>query len=498
MYNAHAHIVAVLAVPPAQQLQIVSMGTRKIMPLPPRLQVHGPTHCATIKAIPTSDDITPNKEEKFTLEVTIRDAATGTPLDCLVGLQGDSAILNRGQLTCLLSLSVSNTETNQTPKLKNESLPEYMIWRSRKSRYVANGQVTLYMCFYEADTNYVVTLGVASVIDEEGIECMGHTVEHYTGFVSTYGTVERGTFKAPAKLKYEGELASSRFNELLRKCYKFIFDGKIDIFNMIMEKMLSKQSTASLDVKLYLRLTQVSQESLDSSIFHKLEDILKESKSAECRNAFLLEGDIMSVFAHRYMMQGNKEKALQCIRHTRSICLEAVPSEFTSSVFFLHARNLIYTNKSNITPDLKRRILELFDRCIADSYCSEGLWQRFNGHVKKALFCLNGTIDVTAHPTPNYTPTSEDISLAEQHLKAAPLEFANDMHVYVITYYIVLSDLYRWKGDKSLSREYVEKAKTLCIEKGSGLNKSVDARLELLAPDTIDQVLEELQALDCT
>ena len=57
------------------------------------------------------------------------------------------------------------------------------------------------MCFYEVNTNYIVTLGVACVIDKEGIECVGYTVEHYTGFVSTYRTVERGAFKAPARKK---------------------------------------------------------------------------------------------------------------------------------------------------------------------------------------------------------------------------------------------------------------------------------------------------------
>ena len=66
-----------------------------------------------------------NKEEKFTFEVTIRDAATGTPLKCLVSLQGDSKILNRDQLTRLLSHSVSRTESCQAQyQPKNELQPE--------------------------------------------------------------------------------------------------------------------------------------------------------------------------------------------------------------------------------------------------------------------------------------------------------------------------------------------------------------------------------------
>ena len=418
-----------------------------------------------------------NTEEKFTLEVTIRDAATGTPLQCLVGLQRDSEILNRGQLTCLLSLSVSKSGSCQTHyQPKNESLPECKIWRSRKSKYKTNGKVTFHMCFYEADTNYLVTLGVASVIDEERMECIGYTVEHYTGFISTFRSVEKGAFKAPALKKYEGEIASSRFNKLMSIYNRMFYNGDLESSNMIRDKMTSTQSTAALEVKLYMRLTRAA--------FAELEDIRRES--ASCRNAFLLEGEIMMTYSQIYALQRNMEKALDCIHHSRSICLEAAPSHLTSTVFFYSAWILIRANKGNITPEIKQRILELFDRSIADSYYGVGWYQRlmiFSAHFEKAVFCLNGTLDIT---TQNYHPSDEDISLAEKHLKAAPLEVGNDVQLHAINYNITMSDLHRWKGEKSLSREYLEKAKTLCIEKGyhtpgtSRMTKAIDSRLELL------------------
>ena len=468
------------------------------MRLPSKLQVHIPTHCATIKATPTTEDTTPNKDEKFTLEVTIRDAATGTPLDCLVGLQGDSEILNREQLTCLLSLSVSNTGSIQAPTLIKESLKEYKIWRSKKSAYTANGQATFRICFYEANTNYIVTLGVASVINEEGIESIGHTVEHYTGFVSTYRTIERGAFKAPALKKYEGEIATPRFNKLMSVYNKMFYEGQSDSSNMIMDKMTLEGSTATPDVKLYMRLTRATEKSFDPQTISKLKDILKESRSASCRNTFLLEGEIMMALSQIHALQGNKAEALECIYHSRSICLEAAPSHLTSCVYITDARNLIHASKDNMTPEIKRRILELFDRSIADSYYGVG-WERlmiFNGHVCKALFCLNGAIDSSLYSSLNYSPTSEQISLAEQHLKAAPLDVVNDIHTHIIIYNIAMSDLHRWKRDKSLAREYAEKAKTLCVEKGystSDMVKQIDTRLELLGPDTMDELFDEFK-----
>ena len=61
-----------------------------------------------------------------------------------------------------------------------------------------------------------------------------------------------------------------------------------------------------------------------------------------------------------------------------------------------------------------------------------------------------------------------------------------------------MSNLHRWKGDNSLSQEFVEKAKTLSIDKGyhktnvdKEMTQAIDARLELLQPDTIKELLEK-------
>ena len=315
---------------------------------------------------------------------------------------------------------------------------------------------------------------------------MGYTVEHYTGFVSTYRTVERGAFKAPALKKYEGEIASPRFNKLMSIYNKLFYSGDLESSKMIRDRMTLEGSTTTPDVKLYLRLARAA--------IPELEDILE--KSASCRNAFLLEGEIMMTLSQIYALKENTDKALECIHHSRSICLEAAPSHLTSSVFHANAWMLINANRGNINPEIKQRILELFDHCIADSYYTIG-WQRvmiFNGHVNKALFCLNGRMDTFIDPTLNYSPTSEDISLAERHLEAAPLDVVEQ--VGLITYNIAMSDLHRWKGDKSLSREYAERAKTMSVGKERytfGLAKVIDDRLDLLGPDTMDGLLEQFE-----
>ena len=61
------------------------------MPLPQRLQVHVPVHCATIKA--TNYEKKPKSaDEKLTLAVSILDVSSGAPLKCSVALLGDELI----------------------------------------------------------------------------------------------------------------------------------------------------------------------------------------------------------------------------------------------------------------------------------------------------------------------------------------------------------------------------------------------------------------------
>ena len=88
---------------------------------------------------------------------------------------------------------------------------------------------------------------------------------------------------------------------------------------------------------------------------------------------------------------------------------------------------------------------------------------------------------------PQYIAT-EDISLAEQHLNAVPVEL---VHMHKVQYHISLSDLNRWKGNNGSAREYAEVAKQLCVKKYfTNLVPSLDTRLQQLELDTIDEILK--------
>lgn len=474
------------------------------MPLPPRLQVSVPIHCATIKAVSCNNvsERKPTADEKLTLSVSILDVTSGTPLKCIVGLRGETQPSFEGHMVCLLAASVTVVGDGQSARNFTSKEPSHEIWRSKKSDYIANGQTTFYMSFYEADTNYIVTLNVYTIHDEEGVECIGYTVEHYTGFISTFKTVERSAFKAPPLRKYEGAIASRKFNQLMSIYNQQFYEGKKEESDMIMSRLTSSDSTADADVKLYMLIVKATEKSFDPQSLTQLEEIFLTCQTTDSPNGYLLQAHVMMALSQTYSFQGHKEKALECIHHSRSVCFEASPSHLTCCVLFNDARNMMSVNKGNITSKIKRRILEIFDRVIADSYYGSG-WERimiFNCHVYKALFCLNGMVDLHLPAIPNYTPTKEDTDIAEQHLNAAPLDLVCDNHMHKVIYYVAFSDLYRWKGNVLKAREYAEKGKQLCITKGyfPSTVRAIDNRLEMLKPDTVDEILEMYGAdTDC-
>ena len=478
-----------------------SKETQTEMPLPQRLKVSVPIHCATIKAVTDSNvhRIAQNGDEWLTLTVSIVDPSSETPLRCLVVLQGDEHAPSNGQVVCFLSLTVSSVGDDQpqtTIAPTRDLEPAYHCQRSRRSKYTPNGKATFRLCFFQADANYIILMSIDSIRDEEGIECIGYTVEHYTGFISTVRTVERNAFKAPPLKKYEGPIASNKFHRLMGIYTRLFYEGKKAESDMIMSRITSSDST-KLDVKLYMSISKATEKGFDVQTITQLEELFLKCQTLDSQNGFLLQALAMMCLSQSHSFQGKTEKALECIHHSRSVCFEAAPSHLTSCVPFNDARILASIHKEDMSQSTKRRILELLDRAIADSYYGTG-WERlmiFNGHVYKALFCLNGVFDLNVGSIPQYTPTEEDISLAEQHLNAVPVELVSNIHMHKVQYHTALSDLNRWKGNIGSAREHAEVAKQLCVENKyfTNLIPLLDTRLQQLQPDTIDEILKEYE-----
>ena len=102
---------------PTQQTSS-SKETQTVMPLPQRLRVSVPIHCATIKAVTDSsvEMIPKDGDEWLTLTVSIVDSFSETPLRCIVALQGDERTSSSGKMICFLSITVSSVEDSQPQK----------------------------------------------------------------------------------------------------------------------------------------------------------------------------------------------------------------------------------------------------------------------------------------------------------------------------------------------------------------------------------------------
>ena len=478
-----------------------SKETQTDMTFPQHLKISVPIHCATVKAAKEhnngGENIPKDGDEWLSLTVSILDTSSETPvpLPCVVALQGDEHIGPTGQVVCFLSLSVDAVEDHPQRNAAATRSPGRMYYseRSGKSKYTPNGKATFRLCFFQSDTNYIISLKIHSIYDKQGIEYVGYTVEHYMGFISAVCTVERNAFKAPPLLKYEGPIATNKFRKLMEVYTKLFYQGRREESNVIMSKITSSDRT-KLDVKLYMSMSRATEKPFDPQSILQVEEFFQKSQSLDSRNGFLLQALAMMCLSQMHVLQGKTDRALDCIHHSRSLCLEIAPSHLTSCVFFNYARILINEHKGNVSPSIKRRILELLDRAIAHSYYGIG-WERvmiFDTHYHKAMFCLNGVLDFYVKPDSNYTPTEEDISLAEQHLNTIPPDLASTVNMYKVMYYTARSDLNKWKGNIESARKYAEKAKQVCAEREylANLTASLETRLQQLKPDIIDEILD--------
>ena len=468
----------------------LSMQPHTTTPIPQQLTIKGPCdHFKTVKVVPDADKTPENDDQWYTLSVSILDSSSSMPLNCAVVLKGDKLAPGKGTIVCYLTFNVKykGSQASADPP----TVPTHYI--ERRSEYTPNGRATFRMCFYTMGS-YLISVGVACIQDEKGLECAGYNVDKYTTVIRAVRMVERGAFKRPPLLEFHGPLASKRFRKLMTLYRELHYKGKHDETQRIRSRLLSSDRV-ELDIRLYISALNVT----DSS--HNIEqgeELLKKCQTLDCQNGSLLQAYCLMSLATLYYDNGDKEKASEYIRYARSECYGAAPSYLTSLVFYCEARNLLRQHKGNVTPFVKRKAMELFN-CAINSYCGVG-WEKYVlclCHIKMAMFCLSESTGYEFCPSSNYTPSDEDISLAEEHLKAVPDDELHEMSWYAISYHIAQSDLNRLRGDTASAREHVKMAEKVLHDLKTApkyTNKfgtPIRSRIQYLEADPIDKILEE-------
>ena len=469
-----------------------STSPHTIMHLPQRLRIKGPDNCfPTVKIVPGADKTPEDGDQWYTHQLSILDSSSDKPLNCVVALKGDQLAPSKDTMVCYLMLNVKNKQSQANTDLPK--LPAYYI--ERCSEYTADGRATFRMCFF-TETSYLISVGVHCIQNEEGMECERYNVAQYTSVIGAVKMVERNDFNCPSFLEFHGPLVSKKYQKLMTTYRMLHYQSKHDQIRTLVLK-IALNDKIELDLRIFVSAEFIR----NSRDITEGEELLKMCQTLECQNVVLLEAYIALTLSTLYSDKGDNEKSLELIHCSRSACCCAAPSYLTSQVFYVHARNLLRRHKGNITPRVKKKILELLDHAIRDSYYSVG-WERYViylTHIKKALFCLSEKTDFEFNPTSGYTPTDEDFTLAEKHLNAIPVDKLLENTWYTISYYIVWSDFYRLREDTESAMKYVESAKEVLDAHNlktaplyeKELGKHIHSRLEYLEADPLYTILEE-------
>ena len=288
--------------------------------------------------------------------------------------------------------------------------------------------------------------------------------------ITTARRGERNAFKSPLDLllKLEGPLTSKRFHKLMTEHTNLFYHCKDDEANKLVSMVTTSSENA--EIKLFLSLEHLLCFSCNKNIemVERVENILQKCQSLNSQNGQLLQAFGMVILADTYSHEKDHKKALECIRDSKSLCFVAAPSYITSLISYVEATTLFQQHEGKITLSIRKKILELFD-CAIDHLDYETGWERcmmYFSHIHKALFCLNGTVYLKLKKIPASTPTEEDISLADQHLNAVPVDELSKLPDLKAHYHTALSDMNRLRGETTLAIQQAEQAKQLYAEIG--------------------------------
>ena len=162
----------------------------------------------------------------YTIPVSIMDSITRIPLNCTVTVQDDKLSPNHCVMVCFIAFSVELIQVEDECLSNTCSSAKSSHCIQRKSEYSPNGKATFRICFYHAGT-ILVSVGIHSILDEEGMECIGYNVDQCVLLMNVVRYVEKNAFRSPPLIKMEGPLASRRFQRLMSTYRRLFYRGRM-------------------------------------------------------------------------------------------------------------------------------------------------------------------------------------------------------------------------------------------------------------------------------
>ena len=422
------------------------------------------------------------KDEQFSPTVTVVDAATRQPLDCVLLLHGEKPpeVTSRA-LFCYIAVQVVNDDAHG-------SYPHPLY--HMESKPCNHNKLPLIFHFHQPGTVCVIQLSIHSIVDSEGMEYMHHS-ESCDCIVRVIYRDQQGVIrmKEPSRLRYTGPLATKQFYKLER-LFTELFQSPGDNKERILQ--LSKQTlvkaSSSADIKAYALCWKALSVGAhkDYELAEKsLRTALKKASRLECENGLLLQGRVLRHLAFVQYIQGNDDKALEYMSGVKSRLFLAVP--FNETAHALHTELLVESRrllKRTFSSELYTSTERDYELLLEHTKYMEEYDKIAvcNFHAVKASFHLRSKLITNKLPSIEYQPSPDDLRKAEDCLKRVSLDImSSQSKLYKARYFCTVCDLYIWKHEYPEAMYYLEEARKLYEQ--TNLNPTmykVDQRLQLL------------------
>ena len=423
--------------------------------------------------------------------MTIVDAATQQPLDCVLLLHGEKPpeVTSRA-LFCYIAVQVTYHDAHGS-----HPYPFYHV----ESESCRQGKLLLTFCFHQPGTACNIQLSINSIVDSEEVEYMYHPEDcdcivqvidrdEHAGVKmrDRHGVVR---MKEPPRLRYTGPLATKQFHKLERQfteLFRSPGDNKERILQLS-KQMFAKRSS-SADIKAYVlcwKALSVGAHKNYELAEKSLRISFKKASKLECENGLLLQGRVLRHLAFVQYIQGNDDKALEYMSGAKERLFLAAP--FNETAHALHTELLVESRrllKGTFSSELYKSTERDYELLLEHTKYMEEYDKIAvcNFYAVKASFHLRSKLITNKLPSIEYQPSPDDLKKAEECLSRVALDILpSQSNLYKARHFCTVCDLYIWKHKYPEAMYYLDEARKLYEQ--TNLNPTmykVDQRLQLL------------------
>ena len=455
--------------------------------------------------LPSHKQLKLNKEEQFCPRITIQDAETCQPFNCTI-LLPDEPSPPTPNFLCRLSITV-----DPHPFFPMRPLPK-LYHMQRNGALIHNTSfVELQFCFRRGYTDYIITLSVASITDNDDIEHIGYSCEKCECAVRAVDQHSESILSMPHVFtQYHVPCRKALYRKFDESFNNLIYSGgqtaKVD---QLVSTIISNHNL-SPDIKVEALCFQASERQLrylPEESLSILDQALALADQPACMNSQLLKGRIFASCTSALRMQHRYDDALKNIQQAKCMYFSAAPSGDTSNVFYEEA--ILREFLSEHTTDRSGRE-HLYFMAIEHARFGSQLEDDHDlcvMQISKAVYHLKSVYisklkpPISEEDIYRLQPTPDDLSKAEESLRVAETDIDEMSAFNKGNYNRARSDLYLWRRDYQKAIQSAKLAKQqYAVEHLDNLVSYVEARLSLLtklamqqtdAEEDLERVLDE-------